>query len=67
MPYETLAVEATGGVLELLLDRPAQRNAMSLRMVDDAAQVFAQAARGPQGLEGMTALLHKRAPAWAAE
>ena len=34
-------------------------------LVDDAARVFAQAARGPEGIEGMTAFLQKRAPAWA--
>jgi isohexenylglutaconyl-CoA hydratase len=34
-------------------------------LVDDAARLFSQAARGPEGLEGMTAFLQKRAPRWA--
>ena len=33
-------------------------------LVDDAASVFAAAARGPEGIEGMTAFLQKRAPVW---
>ncbi len=36
-------------------------------LVDDAARVFARAARGPEGTEGMTAFLQKRAPKWAVE
>ena len=32
---DTLAVRADGGVLHVTLDRPAARNAMSLRMVDE--------------------------------
>jgi isohexenylglutaconyl-CoA hydratase len=35
-------------------------------LVDDAAAIFARAARGPEGVEGMTAFLQKRPPAWAA-
>jgi isohexenylglutaconyl-CoA hydratase len=35
-------------------------------LVDDAARLFAQAARGPEGLEGMAAFLQKRSPGWAA-
>ena len=34
-------------------------------LVDDAARVFAQAARGAEGVEGMTAFLQKRSPSWA--
>ncbi len=34
-------------------------------MVQEAALVFARAAQGPEGLEGMTAFLQKRKPHWA--
>jgi isohexenylglutaconyl-CoA hydratase len=34
-------------------------------LVDDAAQIFARAARGAEGVEGMTAFLQKRPPSWA--
>lgn len=34
-------------------------------LVDDAARVFARAARGPEGIEGTAAFLQKRAPGWA--
>ncbi|MEQ8403622.1 MAG: enoyl-CoA hydratase/isomerase family protein [Oceanicaulis sp.] len=34
-------------------------------LVADAAAVFARAARGPEGAEGMTAFLEKRKPGWA--
>jgi isohexenylglutaconyl-CoA hydratase len=34
-------------------------------LVDDAARLFAQATRGPEGLEGTAAFLQKRAPKWA--
>lgn len=34
-------------------------------LVEDAADVFARAARGPEGEEGVMAFLQKRAPAWA--
>jgi isohexenylglutaconyl-CoA hydratase len=40
-------------------------HASAADLVDHAARVFAQAARGPEGVEGMTAFLHKRAPSWA--
>lgn len=36
-------------------------------LIDDAAAAFAQAARGPEGAEGMTAFLEKRPAAWAQE
>jgi isohexenylglutaconyl-CoA hydratase len=35
------------------------------RLVDHAAEVFAQAALGPEGSEGTTAFLQKRKPSWA--
>ncbi len=35
-------------------------------LVEEAARVFAQAARGPEGGEGVAAFLQKRAPSWAA-
>ena len=34
-------------------------------LVDDAARIFARAARGPEGIEGTAAFLQKRAPGWA--
>jgi isohexenylglutaconyl-CoA hydratase len=34
-------------------------------LIGEAAAVFAQAALGPEGTEGTTAFLQKRAPAWA--
>ena len=33
-------------------------------LLDDAAEDFARAARGPESVEGMTAFLQKRSPAW---
>jgi len=36
-------------------------------LVADAAAVFSRCAQGPEGLEGTTAFLQKRPPAWAAE
>ncbi len=33
-------------------------------LVDDAAAVFAQAVLGPEGVEGTTAFVQKRAPSW---
>ncbi|MCX4242185.1 enoyl-CoA hydratase/isomerase family protein [Paraliomyxa miuraensis] len=35
------------------------------RVLDEGAQRFAEAARGPEGLEGMTAFVGKRLPRWA--
>lgn len=34
-------------------------------LLDRAAEDFARAARGPEGIEGMTAFISKRAPKWA--
>jgi isohexenylglutaconyl-CoA hydratase len=34
-------------------------------LVQEAARVFAQAAQGPEGIEGTEAFLAKRKPAWA--
>jgi isohexenylglutaconyl-CoA hydratase len=54
------AVSATKSLLaRARLERPES-------LVDDAAAIFARAARGPEGTEGMTAFLQKRPPAWAA-
>ena len=41
------------------------QHAPAAALVDDAAQVFAAAARGPEAIEGMTAFLQKRVPSWA--
>ena len=53
------AIAATKALMARALHMPAAD------LVDDAARVFAQAARGPEGVEGMTAFLQKRLPAWA--
>ena len=53
------AIAATKTLMARALHTPAAD------LVDDAARVFAQAARGPEGVEGMTAFLQKRSPAWA--
>jgi isohexenylglutaconyl-CoA hydratase len=42
------------------------RHTPAAELVDDAARLFARAARGPEGVEGTTAFLQKRAPKWAA-
>ena len=34
-------------------------------LVDHAASLFAQAVLGPEGIEGTTAFVQKRAPSWA--
>ena len=34
-------------------------------LVADAARVFAEAARGPEGIEGTVAFLEKRPPSWS--
>lgn len=36
------------------------------RLLDDAAESFVQAARGPEGMEGMMAFMQKREPNWPA-
>ena len=41
--WSTLAVRVEQGVLHATLDRPAARNAMSLRMVDELLEVLARA------------------------
>ncbi len=55
------AIAATKALMARALHAPAAD------LVDDAARLFAQAARGPEGVEGMTAFLHRRAPAWAVQ
>lgn len=35
------------------------------KLLDEAADLFAEAARGPEGIEGMTAFIQKRRPNWA--
>ena len=52
------AIAATKALVARALHTPAAD------LVDDAARVFAQAARGPEGIEGMTAFLQKRTPSW---
>jgi len=53
------AIAATKALMARALHTP------STELVEDAARLFARAARGPEGVEGMTAFLQKRAPAWA--
>ena len=53
------AIAATKALMARALHTPAAD------LVDDAAHVFAQAARGPEGVEGMAAFLQKRSPSWA--
>ena len=35
-----------------------------LDLIDDAAALFSLAVQGPEGIEGTTAYLQKRAPRW---
>ena len=53
------AIAATKALMARALHTPAAD------LVDDAARVFAQAARGAEGIEGMVAFLQKRSPSWA--
>jgi len=53
------AIAATKALMARALHTPA------VDLVDDAAQLFADAARGPEGVEGMAAFLQKRSPSWA--
>ncbi len=53
------AIAATKALMARALHTPAAD------LVDDAAQLFAKAARGPEGTEGMAAFLQKRSPSWA--
>jgi len=55
------AIAATKALMARSLHTP------SADLIEDAARLFARAARGPEGIEGMTAFLQKRAPAWAAQ
>ncbi len=54
------AVGATKALMARALHEPAQG------LVADAAQVFAMAALGEEGMEGIAAFVEKRAPRWAA-
>ena len=53
------AIAATKSLMAQALHTPASE------LVEDAARLFARAARGPEGVEGMTAFLQKRLPSWA--
>jgi len=55
------AIAATKALMARALHEPAAA------LVDDAARVFAHAARGAEGVEGTTAFLQKRAPGWATQ
>ena len=57
---------APGAVAETKALMARARHEPAAALVDEAARVFARAARGPEGLEGMAAFLQKRAPGWAA-
>ena len=53
------AIAATKALMARALHTPAPE------LIEDAARLFARAARGPEGVEGVAAFLQKRAPAWA--
>jgi isohexenylglutaconyl-CoA hydratase len=53
------AIAATKSLMARALHTPSDE------LIQDAAHLFAQAARGPEGVEGMTAFLQKRSPSWA--
>jgi isohexenylglutaconyl-CoA hydratase len=53
------AIAATKALMARALHTP------SVELIEDAARLFARAARGPEGVEGMAAFLQRRAPAWA--
>ena len=53
------AIAATKALISQALHTPAAD------LIEDAARLFARAARGPEGVEGMTAFLQKRSPSWA--
>jgi isohexenylglutaconyl-CoA hydratase len=53
------AVAATKALMSRALHRP------SADLIADAARLFASAARGAEGVEGMAAFLQKRSPSWA--
>ena len=53
------AIAATKSLMARALHTPAAD------LVDDAAQVFARAVRGAEGIEGMAAFMQKRLPSWA--
>ena len=53
------AIAATKALMAQALHTPAAD------LIEDAARLFARAARGPEGVEGMTAFLQKRSPSWA--
>ena len=55
------AIAATKALMARALHTP------SIELIEDAARLFARAARSPEGIEGMTAFLQKRAPAWATQ
>ena len=60
------------GILKCAPDALAQTKALMVRarltpadqLVPDAAAVFSRAARGPEGMEGVSAFLQKRQPSW---
>ncbi|KPA93609.1 enoyl-CoA hydratase/isomerase family protein, partial [Pseudomonas asplenii] len=49
---QTLRLEVRGGVLQITLDRPDSRNAMSLRMVAELRRVLA-AVREDRGVRAL--------------
>ena len=52
------AIAVTKALMARALHTPAAD------LVDDAARLFAKAARGPEGIEGRAAFLQKRSPSW---
>lgn len=61
------APEAVAVTKRLVLAAAAAHGDELEALLDDAADDFARAARGPESLEGMTAFIQKRRPKWADE
>ena len=61
------APEAVATTKRLVLAAAAAHGEALEALLDDAAEDFARAARGPESLEGMTAFIQKRRPKWADE
>jgi isohexenylglutaconyl-CoA hydratase len=65
-------VTVVAGILKCAPDALAQTKALMVRaritpadqLVPDAAAIFARAAQGPEGMEGVSAFLQKRQPSW---
>lgn len=69
---DAVVVTVAAGILKCAPDALAQTKALMMRtrltpadqLVPDAAAIFARAAQGPEGMEGVSAFLQKRQPSW---